>query len=102
MISDNSQTGPRAAFDALTAAFGQPAPTPAGGFRWAVPRGEWGRKIVIDFARGPQQDTVWVFNPEASSVAAVYSFDVSTREGLAALRHELHRLHLKRGSFLAG
>jgi hypothetical protein len=103
MVSDNSQPRPRAALDALTAAFGQPAPTPAGRLRWAVPRGESGRQIVIDLATGPtQQETVWVFNPEASSVAAVYSYDVSTREGLASLRHELHRIHLKRGSFHPG
>jgi hypothetical protein len=105
MVSNNSnhQTGARAAFEVLTAALGQPEPTPGGGLRWAIPRGESGRKVIIDFTPShAHQDTVWVFNPEASSVAAVFAYDVTTREGLASLRHEVGRLHLNARSFHTG
>jgi hypothetical protein len=84
------------AFEALTAAFGHPTPTPSGGFRWSVPRGTMGRQVVIDFtpSTSPRStDTVWVFNPEAAGVSSVFAFDVSTRSGLASLRNEVNRLH---------
>ncbi len=107
MVYDNAQcpqVGTRAAFEALTAALGEPEPTPGGGLRWAISRGDSGRKVVIDFSPGSaHRDTVWIFNPEASGVAAVFAYDVTTREGLASLRHELSRLHQNpRSSFHAG
>jgi|GEM_PF-2686103 len=94
---DGVLEGCDAAYEALTAAFGEPASV-SNGFRWSVTRAS-GRPAMIEMSlpsttsnRMTHAPSVWIFDPDAKGLSTFTSVDVTSRDAVDWLRMEIKRL----------